>query len=150
MGLGTRCPSSWVVHWPSLEGATDPQPPWEAGPVRGPRLNLGAKFFGLVGTLRGISTISAWLSADFGVVSNVVVVVFVPWVEVKSSKEFSSSPPGQYSSDVAKDSGEETPELSPVPDEDVNSWIPAVSEGPRGEDRSHGKGAISPRLTASL
>ena len=90
-----------------------------------------------MGTHQGISTISAWLSADFGVVSNVVVVAFIPWVEVKSSREFSSSPCGQYSSDVAKDSGEESPELSPVPDEDVNSWISAISERPRGEERSH-------------
>ena len=64
-----------------------------------------------------------------------------------SSQELSFPSPGQYSSDGTKDSGVE---LSPEPDEDVNSWMSAAEEGSRGEDWSLGKGRISPQRTASL
>ena len=84
--LSTHCASSWVAPWLSREAALAPPSPWEAAFTRGSRLDRGAKFLGLVGTRQGISTILAWLRADFGVASTVVV-VFVPWVGVKSSWE---------------------------------------------------------------
>ena len=79
-----------------------------------------------------------------------VSVKFAPWVEEKSSWEPSSPSHEQLSSDVEKDSGVESPQLSPEPKEDVNSQISAVEEGSWSEDQSHSKGSISPWQNASL
>ena len=77
----------------------------------------------MVGTCQGISTSLDLLRAVFGVASTLVDVslTFVPLVEVKSSWEFLSLSPIQYSSDGIEDSGEELPELSLELDENVNS-----------------------------